>query len=357
MDIIKQLQTVFWFLVGILLISPALQYFNIPVGTTVRKLLLLPPKEAKLERNEINEEDINEAFQRGIAQSVDVEQQKKDIKKRINILEDMAKTYNEQPYTPDLPFVFDSKPVTRKVKWIGPPKGFFTGRGYNFMIYRENQPVTPKVVTVLDKIHGNLILDLLPFSMAYKPNRILIMLFGEPQSYQNFTQRPAWSGASCDIESDTLYVIENNKFYPLSVHELTHLYFDGFFLPAKTPLWLSEGMAVYMQSKTSEGKPPWLENSLQRFKKGEYMPFEKFVEINSLKDFTADQTQMWYAQAYSMVSYLMHMRSKNEYYVFCVNLKNNMPDYQALYRAYGLPFTRFEVLEDVWAHDMSSGIL
>lgn len=121
---------------------------------------------------------------------------------------------------------------------------------------------------MLDTIHGNLMLDLTPFTIVIKPNKILVMLFGEKDSYMKFTKRPAWSGASSDLRADTMYVIEGQSFYPLSVHELTHLYFDGYFLPTISPLWLSEGMAVYMQIHATKQKPSWVDRSLRRILRG-----------------------------------------------------------------------------------------
>ena len=93
-----------------------------------------------------------------------------------------------------------------------------TADTFNYLIYREKNPVTENIKTVLDTIHGNLMLDLTPFTLVIKPNKILVMLFGEKDSYMGFTKRPAWSGASSDLRADTMYVIEGNSFYPLSVH-------------------------------------------------------------------------------------------------------------------------------------------
>ncbi|WP_424243913.1 hypothetical protein Dip510_001097 [Elusimicrobium posterum] len=256
-----------------------------------------------------------------------------------------------------MPALFDNKPFKEKIKWIAPPPGFYTQEAHNMLIYRESQSVTPRIKSVLERIHGNLMLDLLPFTLSMKKQKILVMLFGDKESYSSFTSRPPWSGASADLQRDTLYVVEGDSFYPLSIHEMTHLYFDGFFLPKQSPLWLSEGMAVYMQSNTAQGAPPWIESSLKEFKKGNVMPIEKFAEVKTLKNFQNWEAELWYSQAYSLVDYMLNVRSRNEFYQFCVNLKEGMPSHQALYHAYGLPFTKLEVLENVWLHDLQKGKL
>ena len=265
----------------------------------------------------------------------------------------MASTKAPEDNIDDLPVqAYRPQNSAQKVRWLPPPPGFSTADTFNYLIYREKSPVTSTIKTVLDNIHGNLMLDLTPFTIVIKPNKILVMLFGEKDSYMKYTKRPAWSGASSDLRSDTMYVIESNSFYPLSVHELTHLYFDGYFLPTISPLWLSEGMAVYMQINTTKKKPSWVDRSLRRILKGEYIPFEEMTQAEDLSSYSTQQAELWYTQAYSIVAYLLKTRTRDEFYKLCNELKAKTPLHQALYRAYGMPFNKVSVLENVWRHDL-----
>ena len=239
-----------------------------------------------------------------------------------------------------------------KVRWAPPPSGFFTADTFNYLIYREHNPVTASIKNVLDTIHGNLMLDLTPFTVVVKPNKILVMLFATKDSYHQFTHLPPWSGASSDLQADTMYVTEGNSFYPLSVHELTHLYFDGYFLPTISPLWLSEGMAVYMQIHASKQKPSWIDDSMQRILAGEIIPMEEMAATTDLNSYSTERAELWYTQAYSLVDFLLNQRTRDEFYKFCNELKANTPIYQALYRSYGMPFNRLSVLQNVWLHDL-----
>ncbi|MCQ2410119.1 MAG: hypothetical protein MJ053_00870 [Elusimicrobiaceae bacterium] len=240
----------------------------------------------------------------------------------------------------------------RKVRWAPPPPGFLTGDTFNYLIYREANPVTPRIKTILDTIHGNLMLDLTPFTILVKPNKILVMLFDRRESYHQFTHLPSWSGASSDLQADTMYVIEGSSFYALSVHELTHLYFDGYFLPTISPLWLSEGMAVYMQIYASKQKPRWIEHSIERILSGEIIPLEEMTATEDLNSYDTSKAELWYTQAYSIVDYLLNRHPRDEFYKFCNELKSNTPLHQALYRAYGMPFNKVSVLQNVWLHDL-----
>ncbi len=239
-----------------------------------------------------------------------------------------------------------------KVRWAPPPPGFLTADTSNYLIYRQDNPVSANIKTVLDTIHGNLMLDLTPFTLVVKPNKILVMLFNNRDSYHDFTHLPSWSGASSDLQTDTMYVIEGNSFYPLSVHELTHLYFDGYFLPTISPLWLSEGMAVYMQIYSTKQKPSWVDHSLRRIVAGDIIPLDEMTVTEDLNSYDTEKAELWYTQAYSLVDYLLNTRTRDEFYKLCTELKNKTPLHQALYHTYGMPFNKVSVLQNVWLHDL-----
>ena len=280
-------------------------------------------------------------------------QDEKNFTDMISGLETIASVANKQNPVNEIPTqAIRPADAANKVRWAPPPPGFFTGDTFNYLIYREQSPVTASIKTVLDNIHGNLMLDLTPFTILIKPNKILVMLFNQRASYQNFTHLPSWSGASSDLKSDTMYVIEGNSFYALSVHELTHLYFDGYFLPTISPLWLSEGMAVYMQIFASKQKPSWLETGFKRILAGEVIPLEEMTQTEDLNSYSTAKAELWYTQAYSIVDYLLNTRTRDEFYKFCNELKNKTPLHQALYRAYGMPFNKVSVLQNVWLHDL-----
>ncbi len=71
-----------------------------------------------------------------------------------------------------------------------------------------------------------------------------------------------------------------------------------------------------------------------------------------LSDLSTPQAELWYTQAYSLVDYLLNRRTRDEFYQFCNELKKKTPLHQALYKAYGMPFTKVSVLQNVWLHDV-----
>lgn len=360
MDIIKQISILLWILGAILIAPPVLRYFHIDVKDAYRKVLAVnpaaPEPDRRQQKKEIDPHIFDELFE---AHEPETPAERKAVEKEfeelIAGLERVAHVKHDASQdVRGVPAPFRAAPgAQNKVRWLPPPPGFLTGETFNYLIYRELHPVGEKLKNVLDTIHGNLMLDLTPFTLIAKPNKILVMLFGDKQSYMGFTKRPPWSGAASDLRADTMYVLEGRNFYPLSVHELTHLYFDGYFLPSISPLWLSEGMAVYMQIHATRQKPSWIDNSLSNILRGAYIPLEDMVKMEDLSSLSTAQAELWYTQAYSVVDYLLNERSRDEFYRFCNELKEGAPIHQALYRAYGMPFTKVSVLQNVWLHDLA----
>lgn len=239
--------------------------------------------------------------------------------------------------------------IVNKQTWMAPPSGFFSALTHNYLVYREGKDVTQNLKDLLANIHGNFVLDVIPFSVVSDFKRIFLMLFRTKESYSQYTQRPSWSVASTDIKAQSIFILENSNFKTNFTHELTHIYFDGYFLPAEPPLWLSEGFAVYVQTQNQETKDKkWLIPYLKKFAQGNYISFNEFTNVTDLSDYSKEDVMLWYAQAYSVVDYLLTSKTRDEFFQFCKNLKDGNPTSRSLYRAYGMPFNKVSSLEYAW---------
>jgi hypothetical protein len=246
---------------------------------------------------------------------------------------------------------------TKRGHWMAPPQGFFSALTNNYLIYREEMDINKDLQKYLEEIHGNFVLDVMPFSLFSKFDRILLMMFRTKDNYVNYTSMPQWSLASTDIDSQAIYIMENNAFRSNFVHELSHIYYDGFFKPLLSPLWLSEGFAVRMQTSVQSGdETAWLEREREGFMNGRYIKFDEFTNAKNLKSYETKDVVTWYAQSYSVVDYLLRNKSRDEFYQFSKNLKEGMPVGRALYRAYGMPFNNINALEYAWQADLQKNI-
>lgn len=229
------------------------------------------------------------------------------------------------------------------------PKGFYSAQTNNYLIYREQLAISPQLQTFLEQIHANLVLDVMPFSLFAKFDRIFLMLFRTKNAYTEYTDKPSWSIACANVDDNAVFILENYDFAGNITHEMTHIYFDGFFAPEASPLWLSEGFAVYMQSLAQSKKSnAWLKRQNDVFKSGHYLDFTEFSSAKDLSLYGREDILSWYAQSYSVVNYLLTSKTKDQFYQFAHNLREGMPIGRALYRAYGMPFNTLNALEFAW---------
>ncbi|MBQ4493514.1 MAG: hypothetical protein II972_02795 [Elusimicrobiaceae bacterium] len=239
--------------------------------------------------------------------------------------------------------------IVNKQTWMAPPAGFFSALTNNYLVYREGRDIPQNLKDFLAHIHGNFVLDVIPFSVVSDFKRIFLMLFRTKESYSEYTQRPSWSVASTDVGAQSIFILENSNFKTNFTHELTHIYFDGYFLPSEPPLWLSEGFAVYIQTQSQTQKDKkWLKSYLSKFTQGKYIEFNEFVATKDLQNYSKEDVLLWYAQAYSVVDYLLTSKTRDEFFQFCKNLKEGSPTGRSLYRAYGMPFNKVSSLEYAW---------
>lgn len=228
------------------------------------------------------------------------------------------------------------------------PKGFFAKLTNNYVIFREQFDITQDLTDFIDNIHGNFVLDIIPFSLNSEFKRLFLMLFRTRQNFTKYTLRPEWSQAATDVKSGSIYLMEGSSFKPVFVHELTHIYFDGFFQPSEPPLWLSEGYAVYNQVKVqSTEENGWIQKNVITLSQKNYINFEEFNNVRNLEKYSQEEVELWYTQAYSIVKFLIE-KDKDSFYQFSKNLKSNMTIGKALYRAYGMPFNTLKALEYAW---------
>jgi len=242
-------------------------------------------------------------------------------------------------------------------KWPAPAAGFAAKESRYFTIYRENPEIPDQFVEALDLLHGTLMLDLLPFSPWKGDERVLLYFFSSPETYRKVTGRPDWSVGAASLSLRMIYLLEDRKLMGEAAHELTHIYFDAFFSPAPAPLWLSEGMAVLMQTNRAMSPPQWLGGNMDMLRAGKGMELEDFFRVNDFDSprFTEENVRLWYAQAYSLSLFLTRLGGPDAFHSFCKNLRDGKTMSQSLLAAYGMPFNKTQALERAWRFDLQTG--
>lgn len=233
------------------------------------------------------------------------------------------------------------------------PPGFEKRVTRHFNVYSEQYPASDRFVELIEALHGNLMLDLAPFSPWAKDQRVTIYLFKSQQTYRQVTGRPSWSGGASSVPKRKVYVYESEELPGILAHELTHIYFDAFFIDGiANPLWLSEGMATLVQVERGLAAPNWLRDNLEILERGGGIPIESFMAVNTTSGWNDDRVRLWYAQAYSIVRFMIRTQYRSSFYKFAANLRDGQRNDEALYRAYGAPYNRLKALEYAWRYEL-----
>ncbi len=238
-----------------------------------------------------------------------------------------------------------------------PIEGFAYKQTDHFHIYQEGDKVDDALVKDLENLHGNIILDLIAFSPWQREKKVHIYFAKDPSTYQKITGRPAWSGGAANMAERKIYLYESEEAFGILAHELTHIYFDSFFENSQSPLWLSEGMAVYIQVERAGSYPRWLKENLDILKNGGGYKVSDIVKIETLEGADDKSVKLWYAQSYSLVLFLMRAKRGDAFYQFCKLIKHGENVSLALYKAYGSPYNKLSSLEVVWRYDLKTGKL
>ncbi|MBT4007859.1 MAG: hypothetical protein HN833_02720 [Elusimicrobiaceae bacterium] len=369
MDIDKKLKGGYWFLILALLGVPAYQYFVMPQMEKATPVLEEKSDLQKLEAellgritaetavffDEADEETSTDAPP--IVSTTDLAESQVDkllkIRNDVELLllsdkdKEVSTTASE---TKDFQFNED-KP--KEKKWMALPPGFEIAKTLYFLIYRQSKPVTETLKEKFTYLRSALMNDLMPFATMRKNEKMLIVYFSNREDYTSYTNRPFWSGACSDLVRRTIYLIESPVVLPYALHEMSHIYFDSFFEPKASPLWLSEGVAVGAQQKEFPDETVWVKDTLET----NHESFEKLDDLFAtitLENFSNDEAKLWYTQSFSVVEYLKKTRTSNEFYNFCKYIKEGNQINQALFKAYGMPYFDISSLEYVWRHSLGN---
>ena len=236
------------------------------------------------------------------------------------------------------------------------PNGFAMKVSQHFVLYEEGAEVSQELSDTLESLHGNIMLDLVAFSPWTREKKVFIYYTSSPETYRKLTGRPSWSGGAASLSERKIYVYKSDEAFGILAHELTHIYFDSFF-PATnpSPLWLSEGVATYIQAERGFSTPNWLAQNLKLLEGGSGFKLGDLVRIENLQGADEDNVRLWYAQAYSVVRFLMRLKAGDAFYFFCKGLRDGRPPAQSLYQAYGMPYNKLSSLEYAWRYDLKTG--
>ena len=170
--------------------------------------------------------------------------------------------------------------------------------------------------------------------------RAKIYIAQDKKEYKEKFPCPFWSQACVNYFQKKIYTYKDQeKFSSFLAHELAHIIFREYIGEKLLPLWVDEGMAIYIEAKYTN---PDLENFLREktknmIKKKKYIDFDKINKVQ-LKKNEADKEliDLFYTQAWSMVNFLRIRFGKIKFKEYLEKIKEGKSIEEAIFSTYGL---------------------
>jgi len=176
-------------------------------------------------------------------------------------------------------------------------------------------------------------------------NRAKIYLFDNQEDYQKATQSFDWAAGQVSVGNKLIqsYVGAPGFLQNVFPHELAHIIFMekvGFNNPA-VPLWLQEGVATYQEKDIHLRR----EDLADKIKQDNYLDLSALSRFE-IKGSTDESVRLFYAEAYSLVNYLITEFGKEAFVMFCRNLRDSRNLESALAKTYS--FGSLKDFEESW---------
>lgn len=220
----------------------------------------------------------------------------------------------------------------------------------HFLIYYKNAP-EDKISELINKAEGyydSITQDLgfNRFNFWLWDNRAQIYLYDTKQDYDQATNSLGWSAGQVIPSSKVInsFVTAPGFLNNVLPHELAHiilLEMVGFNNPA-VPLWLQEGVASYQGGNEYITKA----NLALNIKNSNFINLTALSNFDLMHSADKEKVGLFYAQAHSLVKYLISEFGKDQFVYFCQNLRDNKDLTRALAKTYS--FASFEDLQDSW---------
>ncbi|MBN1384863.1 MAG: hypothetical protein JW983_08285 [Elusimicrobia bacterium] len=222
------------------------------------------------------------------------------------------------------------------------PNGFSKTYSVHFTIYSFNNQLLEELAPKMEKIYNAIIADTNLYNFN-PPERFEIYIYKDVQMYKENTKRAEWSGGF--VFDRKMYTFEGPHLDYILPHEATHLIFNDFMQgkATKISVWVNEGLAMYEENKNSNIKK-------YEFDKSKRMEMPEFLTLN-LYTAPVKKVEIWYAQAESLITFMLEKRAKTNFYNFLATLRETENLDSALFLGYQSEFQTIYDLEKAWLKD------
>jgi hypothetical protein len=230
-------------------------------------------------------------------------------------------------------------------------EGWKTQKSTHFIIYYKNAPedfirqLIEKSEDYYNKIADDLGFRRFDFWLWDK--RAKIYIYDDAEEYQAATGQPAWSSGAALPKAKIIqsYPYAQGFLDVVLPHEMGHIIFREFvgFNNYAIPLWLEEGVACYQEKLKYLKANELIRNALDS---GEFITLEALANFNPQSARDNKVVELFYAEAFSIVDFLIKEFGKDKFVIFCQKLRDKMSLEKAIAATY--PTRSIQELDQAW---------
>jgi tetratricopeptide (TPR) repeat protein len=220
----------------------------------------------------------------------------------------------------------------------------------HFRVRHKNNHVARDVARVSETVYAEIFKDL--GCVTHLRNPILITIYPTQEEYVEQGGFASWSGGGHrlarrrgDLSDHRIYCYQGQTRLTTAVipHEVAHaLFIHRLNYPQGVPLWANEGFAVLRE-------PPHFQKYLRRIL-AEELSRKKIIPLRELlaqTDYPQDQVELYYAESFSLVEFLVELESLNTFVQFVKAIAVPRPDLDAALKSHFDLWGR-QALENRW---------
>lgn len=220
----------------------------------------------------------------------------------------------------------------------------------HFFIYYKNAPqsTVDRLAQAAESCYNNITdeLGFNRFNFWTWDNRARIYIFDTQQDYRKDTGAPDWSAGQAVVANKLIKTFATASGFLNNIlpHELAHIIFRemvGFNNPA-VPLWLEEGVASYQGENIYSVKAKLAD----KIRNGSFIPLSELSRLGLSKSDDKTRAALFYAEAYSLVKYLISEFGRDRFVFFCQSLRDSRNLAAALSKAYS--FSSMTDFQEGW---------
>ena len=220
-------------------------------------------------------------------------------------------------------------------------------RSTHFIIYYKDAP--PDFIQSVDETAEHLYQEITQNLGFYRDKswtwdqRAIIYIYQDADDYVNSAKQAGWShGAASTREKIIRSFPTAHGFVDSTLpHELGHIIFREFVgYSVDIPLWFDEGVAMYQEKAKRWGANKAVISAME---KNVFLSLDDLARLKLTPETERSTVDLFYAEAASIVYYMMTELGQYRFVHFCRQLKEGKNFEQALYDVY----TRFKNVDDL----------